>query len=124
MPIDLSLLPSLERELAHAKQVRPGGQAPSKDRIAAIEEQVALYRSFLKDSGQPAPEKGDASNASTDYESHDDPDAVAKAVEAERKAALDAEEAAKKSAKKSPTKRGADGEDLETATTTEATETA
>lgn len=120
MPIDPGLLPALERELEHAKQVKPGGQPPRKDRIAAIEEQIALHRAVLGTPETAAPEKGDASNVPTDYESHDDEAAVAKAEAATEAAA---EEAAKKS-KKSPTKRGADGEDLETATTTEVAETA
>lgn len=73
MPIDTSRIPALEEELVAAKAVRPGGQEPSEGRIAAIEEQLKLHRAELNKSGAPAdPAPENASDESTDYESHDE----------------------------------------------------
>jgi hypothetical protein len=72
MPIDVTRIPALEYELEQAKGTKGGGQPPNKGRIAAIEEQIKIHRKALEDQGAPKdPEPENASNVSTDYQSHD-----------------------------------------------------
>jgi hypothetical protein len=67
MPLDPTLVPALEQELAYAKQLKPGGQPVDEGRIAAIQEQIRLHSG-----GElPEAEASDASNQSTDYASTD-----------------------------------------------------
>ena len=75
---DNPMLAALETELAYAKQLAPGGQKTDPGRVAAIEAQIKHYSG----ASTPEPEKTDASNESTDYESHD---ADAEKVKAARK---------------------------------------
>jgi hypothetical protein len=80
MPIDVTRIPALEEELEQAKRVKGGGQEPRPDRIAAIEEQLELHRAELARNGAPAAaEPENASDVSTDYESHDSDAAEKKA---------------------------------------------
>ncbi len=44
MPIDSSLVPALEEELAQAKQSKAGGQPPRPERVAAIEAAIRLHK--------------------------------------------------------------------------------
>lgn len=83
MPLDPTLVPALEQELAYAKQLKPGGQPVNEGRIAAIEEQIRLHSS----GAVSEPETGDASNESTDYESTDDVHERRAKKDAERRAA-------------------------------------
>ncbi len=48
MPTDPSLIPALEEELRQAKGTKPGGQESRPDRVAAIEEQLKVYRKAAK----------------------------------------------------------------------------
>lgn len=68
MPVDPSFLPALREELWMAKRVKGGGQLPDPARIAAIEEQIKLHEKAAKNKSQP---DENASDVSTDYESHD-----------------------------------------------------
>lgn len=68
MPIDPTRLPALRQELIYANQVKPGGQEPDPGRVAAIEDQIRLHEAAETKAEEP---EVDASNASTDYESHD-----------------------------------------------------
>ena len=77
MPIDPTMLPALRVELEMAKRVKPGGQEPRPDRIAAIEEQIKLYEAAAASHVEIVPEPD--SNTPTDYESHDS-DAAEKAA--------------------------------------------
>lgn len=63
MPLDPSFVPALEEELRMAKQVKPGGQEPRPDRIAAIEEQIRLHRAGDKKARGPQKENADAEPA-------------------------------------------------------------
>lgn len=89
MPIDASFLPALEEELWMAKRVKGGGQKPDPARIAAIEEQIKLHEAAAKrEDAKPE----NASDVSTDYQSHDadagvdsDADKVTEAREREAK---------------------------------------
>lgn len=80
MPIDPSRLPALRQELIYAKSVKPGGQEPDPGRVAAVEEQIALHEAAERAAVPAEPETTDASNESTDYESHDSDAAEKKAA--------------------------------------------
>jgi hypothetical protein len=86
MPLDPTLVPALEQELAYARNLKPGGQPVDEGRIAAIEEQIRLN----SNGAASEPEAGDASNDSTDYATTDDVHQKRAAKDAEKRAAKDA----------------------------------
>ena len=81
MPIDPNFLPALEQELEFARQVAPGGQKADPGRIAAIEEQIKLHKAAAK---KQAPKEENASNVSTDYQSHDADAGTKRAAKSEK----------------------------------------
>lgn len=48
MPIDVTQLPALERELVYANHTDPSGREPNPGRIKAIEEQIQLVKTALR----------------------------------------------------------------------------
>jgi hypothetical protein len=95
MPIDPGMIPALEEELRWAHQTLPGGQGPDPARIAAIEEQIAVYRAAETQGAvaeSPAPEN--LSEQTENYETTDDADERREQDVAKKKSSKVKEEAA------------------------------
>jgi hypothetical protein len=66
MPTDPSLIPALEEELRQARGTKPGGQESRPERVAAIEEQLKLYRKAAGVPNKRAPKAGEKETAVAD----------------------------------------------------------
>ena len=128
MPFDPNLITALETELEFAHNLKPGGQKVDPGRIAAIEEQIRLYKEAAKRGpGDLAarPARVDQSNMSTDYQSDEVGDHPKPVKETERQKAArrraEAQEADKvETADATPVLETADAAPVEEVETTDA----